>query len=628
MTLRYKFISLFLLLTITPVVIVGYLAYENGRKTIEQSTFNHLSATNIHKTVLFENWLKDKMDSLELLASCPFFTERFPAMLEAHVEGSVEHEKAHRQVNEHWQPLLNRKMFLNFMILRARDGMVVISNDPWNQGKFMDYQPFFQRGKEVSFTQEIYYDLSLQEPVLMMATPLKDIHGNLLAVLAGQINLTLLSQLMEMRNTLSATEDSYLVNSSNFFITEPRFGTGHALKKTVHSQGVTKGLTHKAGIDFYEDYRNIPVIGAYTWIERWNLCLMTEVNQSEAYAPILKLQRTILFIGGVVAMLAALLGWLFSGTMTRSLGRLVVATREITRGHLDIHLETTGNDEIATLARAFSEMSTRLKKTLVSRDALSLEVKQREKTEKELHRALSALKRSNEDLQQFAYVASHDLQEPLRMVSSYTQLLEKKYGDKLDEKGKKFIYFAVDGATRMQKLIQDLLEYSRVKTHGVQFESLAADQMLDAALINLGAAIEEAGAVVTRGPLPVINVDRTQIVQVFQNLIGNAIKFRKDRTPEVHISATHKDSSWLFSVKDNGIGISEAYKEKIFIIFQRLHTRDEYPGTGIGLAMCRQIVNRHGGTLWFESTPGRGTTFFFTLPDKPRDRIDDEQCET
>jgi signal transduction histidine kinase/DNA-binding LacI/PurR family transcriptional regulator len=234
----------------------------------------------------------------------------------------------------------------------------------------------------------------------------------------------------------------------------------------------------------------------------------------------------------------------------------------------------------------------------------------------ELEQAVQELARSNRELELFAYVASHDLQEPLRMVRSYLQLLERRYKNQLDDDADEFIGFAVDGADRMQTLIMDLLAYSRVGTRGKPFEPTDLGDALDAALANLQVAIEETGASITQDQMPTLSVDAIQITQLFQNLISNAIKFRQqNEPPEIHIGAEHKDSNYVLSVQDNGIGIDPQHFDRIFMIFQRLHTRDEYEGTGIGLALCKRIVERHGGQIWVQSEPGEGSTFSFTLPD-------------
>ena len=238
----------------------------------------------------------------------------------------------------------------------------------------------------------------------------------------------------------------------------------------------------------------------------------------------------------------------------------------------------------------------------------------RKRAEDELNQTLVELKRSNKELEQFAYVASHDLQEPLRMVSSYVQLLERRYKEKLDDDAKDFIGFAVDGADRMKQLVDDLLVFSRVGTMGKELTPVDSTKIAKDAVANLKAAIDEAGAKVTVETLPPVMADETQFVQLFQNLVANALKFRGKQAPEIRISAEIKGGDCEFCVSDNGIGIEPKFSDRIFVIFQRLHGRTEYKGTGIGLAVSKKIVERHGGKIWVESEPGKGSTFFFTIP--------------
>jgi PAS domain S-box-containing protein len=243
-------------------------------------------------------------------------------------------------------------------------------------------------------------------------------------------------------------------------------------------------------------------------------------------------------------------------------------------------------------------------------------ITERKKSEEHLVKTVGELKHSNDELQQFAYVSSHDLQEPLRMVTSYTQLLAGRYKGRLDSDADEFIAFAVDGCNRMQGLIKDLLAYSRAGTNGKALREVSAENSLNEALANLRASIDQSGAVVTHDALPALRTDETQLTQVFQNLIGNAIKYHGPETPEVHISATKNcRNEWTFSVRDNGLGIDPQYFERIFILFQRLHGRDEFEGTGIGLAICKKIVERLGGRIWVESQPEKGSTFYFALPE-------------
>jgi PAS domain S-box-containing protein len=250
---------------------------------------------------------------------------------------------------------------------------------------------------------------------------------------------------------------------------------------------------------------------------------------------------------------------------------------------------------------------------------LESRVKQRtselEKANTLLARQTEELARSNAELEQFAYVASHDLQEPLRMVSSFTQLLAQRYRGKLDADADEFIGYVVEGAVRMQQLIRDLLSYSRVGRDDSTPAPTDCSAVFRSVCTNLRKAIEECDAQVSAEPLPTVAVHESELLQVLQNLIGNAIKFRRvDTAPRVHVAARVQGSEWLFGIRDNGIGIDSQHAERIFLVFQRLHGRNKYPGTGIGLAICKKVVERHGGRIWVESEPGQGSTFYFTLP--------------
>jgi light-regulated signal transduction histidine kinase (bacteriophytochrome) len=239
----------------------------------------------------------------------------------------------------------------------------------------------------------------------------------------------------------------------------------------------------------------------------------------------------------------------------------------------------------------------------------------RKQAEEAVRRTAAELSRSNRELEQFAYIVSHDLQEPLRSVNGFLGLLQSRHADKLDSSATEYIHFAEDGAHRMSQLIRDLLEYSRVQTEAREFGEVDMNRICERAVANCRASIRECDARLTHDLLPAIRGDSAQMLQLLQNLLGNALKFRRsDRQPEVHVGARRDGDHWLFWLKDNGIGIPENQSERIFAIFQRLHTREQYPGTGIGLAICKKIVERHGGRIWMESKPDDGATFLFTIP--------------
>ena len=302
------------------------------------------------------------------------------------------------------------------------------------------------------------------------------------------------------------------------------------------------------------------------------------------------------------------------------LRHLTWQTRMIAKGDLSQRVEFMGdfsesfNSMVSSLAEARNQLKSDAEELSQANASLKTEISKRKETEKALQLTLSELERSNAELQQFAYIASHDLQEPLRMISSYLQLLERRYKGELGQDADDFIAFAVDGAKRMQGLINDILQLSRLGTQEKSLQTTDCGAVFHQALTNLRASIEDCCAEVTHDPLPMTKADPTQLVQLFQNLLGNAIKFRGGKDPRIHISAQPKGNEWLLSVGDNGIGIDHRYSDRIFGIFQRLHGRGEYSGTGIGLAICRKIVEGHGGRIWVQSQPGKGATFFFTLP--------------
>jgi len=289
-------------------------------------------------------------------------------------------------------------------------------------------------------------------------------------------------------------------------------------------------------------------------------------------------------------------------------GLMYAIARDISdRKHIENLMQQT-HDE---LEQKVKERTAELAKANIE---LQAEIIERKRAEEVLRERTEALERSNSELEKFAYVASHDLQEPLRMVASYTQLLAKRYKGRLDTDADEFIAYAVDGATRMQVLINDLLTYSRVSTKGNDLKPTYCGTVLEHTLENLKQSLEESGAQVTCDPLPTVMADDVQLGQLFQNLIGNAIKFRSEESPQIYISAKRNEDKWVFSVRDNGIGIDPEFHKRIFVIFQRLHKRGEYPGTGIGLAVCNKIVERHAGHIWVESNPKEGSTFYFTIP--------------
>jgi signal transduction histidine kinase len=621
MKLATRLSIFFLLLAVIPAAIVGYLAYDNSRRTIERETISRVISANTIERNAVERWVRGKEQVLESAARSSHFINGYASL--AATNDLVQYKKG---MEPFMTTLIQGGDFSELFMLRAGDGLTLISTDEAQEGISKQDEPYFLQGKNDTYVYNVYDPPPFNRHNMIISTPLRDRQGYLLAVLAGRVNLADVTTIMEPSGAVQQNEDSYLVNKFNIFVTDPLFGQGYAMKKSVYTEGVEAALAQSDGVAYYNDYRGVPVIGAYSWLSQLELCLITEVEQAEVFAPIYALQNMIIVIGIGIALLAAQVGWLIARSITKPVQRLIEDTREIGRGNLEYDVSTAGDDEIGQLSRAFSQMAIGLKETLVSRDILADEVAERRKaqqslqeSEEKLKKMVAELERSNTELQRFAYVASHDLQEPLRMVSSYTQLLEKRYKDKLDDNAHDFINFAADGARRMQNLIDDLLAFSRVGTRGKPFQHTAMEDIFQAAVDNLQVAIKDSKARVTHDPLPEVMGDKGQLVQLLQNLIANGIKFHAKEPPKVHVSARLENNQWIFAVKDNGIGIDPQYFERIFLVFQRLH-REEYPGTGAGLAIAKRIVERHNGLIWLESRPGSGSTFYFGIPEKGEEK--------
>jgi len=494
-------------------------------------------------------------------------------------------------------------------------------------GKTSDYyqadEEWWQRArKDGLYVADVEYDRSAGVYSTDVGIRIDDEDGNFIGVMKVVLNIEEVITVVEEAHAASEYESvdfKLLTGEGKVVYSTERDGiledafykdffqglkdnTGHFVEEgdMPHEGKELFAHAHSKG---YRDYKGLG------WI------LVVEHETKEIFAPVAKLRNVLFAILLTVIMLAVLIGLSISHSISAPIRKLERATVEIGKGKLDTKIKIESNDEIGQLAASFRKMTEDLKKTTTSIGNLNREITERRLVERKLERAVLELKRSNDDLQQFASVASHDLQEPLRMITSYLQLLDKRYKDKLDADADEFIGFAVDGAKRMQRLINDLLAYSRVGTRGKPFKSCDCESILAKALRDLGRMIEENSAVVTYEPLPTVVADATQLEQVFRNLIINAIKFRcGDEPPEIYISCQRNNDEWLFSVQDNGIGIEPKFFERIFAIFQQLHGRDEYGGSGIGLAICKKVVERHGGNIWVESEPAKGSTFYFTIP--------------
>jgi signal transduction histidine kinase len=466
-----------------------------------------------------------------------------------------------------------------------------------------------------------YYQATNQPAAFIAAPVIRD--GTVLGVVALQMSNEEIYELAQDYTGLGETGETIIGHREEdrvVFLTPVRHDPHADFRRRILmgadlARPLQQAVRGKKGQGIAIDYRSQEVLATWRYLPHCRWGMVVKIDSQEAFAPIVRLRNQSVTIGAIVILVVVLVALIVSHSISKPITQLAQATRIITGGDLTRRAEVKSADEIGELAHEFNTMVERVGEQTEEMRALNLTLEQRvaERTE-ELSRTTDRLARSNTDLEQFAYVASHDLQEPLRAMSGFCQLLQRRYQGKLDATADDYIQEVVAGAERMQRLIVDLLDYSRVGRKGKPFEPTDCTAIIEQTLARLHASIEETDAQVRYDGLPTVNGDPLQLAQVFQNLISNAVKFRGDRTPEIHISAEPRADEWLFSVRDRGIGIDPKFKERIFVIFQRLHTREQYPGTGIGLAICKRIIERHGGRMWLESQPGHGSNFLFTIP--------------
>ena len=603
MKLKPRLTALFLVLALAPMAVVGYLAYETSRQAIEQEIINHLVSTNLLKTSELNRWIADNKLSIEDLAQRPL-VRQYAAILATHDTGP-EYKRDHDLlVTEHLRPRLRYGRFIELFVICPVHGLVLASDNEKHEGMYREHEPYYIQGKTGTYLQGVYYSRSLEQPAMTISTPIRDVQGRLIAVLAGRLDLSELSRIVARQSGSNRTEDTYLVNDFNFFVTEPRFGHNYALKKTVYTQGVRAGLSGQDGVDFYDDYRGVPVIGAYKWLPEYKMCLFTEVDQAEAYLPIRELRRLVVGGAALTALVVTLLAFFFARSITRPVQGLAAGVEEIGKGNLNIIVGTKGLDEIGELSRAFDRMTEKLKATTISRDELAEHVRDR----------TAQLQAVNQELEAFAYSVSHDLRAPLRALDGFSAALLSQYQNQLDEQGQHYLTRIQAASQRMEVLINDILDLSRVTRREMVRRQVDLSGLAQEIFTQLQAddPAREVEFVIAKKMTALGDEHLLRIV--LENLFNNSWKFTSLQ-PRARIEFQNTDHSGgrVYFVRDNGVGFDMAYVDKLFAPFQRLHAMDEFPGTGIGLVTIKRIITRHGGRIWTEAAPDQGATFYFTL---------------
>lgn len=486
--------------------------------------------------------------------------------------------------------------FQSIVVLDPETGVVIVASDPNEEGKILRSRTHFQ---EVVSTQRPYlqspsYSLSLEAVTITLAHPIYGLNGELIGVLAADTILDGLDRIIGRQSGALPSNISYIVNGAQLFVTQPPGLTDAAALRrpnfSLMAQTCTAGNTSSM---VAEDYRSVTVIAAFVWLDEPGLCVISQVDRADVVAGAGGIALTILIVGTVTLAIGSIIAALLARTLARPIVSLATAARAVREGAVTTIDPKDGSDEIQLLAREFNGMV----HAVATRE--------------------NELRRSNQELQEFAYVASHDLQEPLRKITAFGNLLNTEKSDQVDSEGKTYINYMVDAASRMQVLINALLLYSRLTTKAELFSPTALDDVLATVLDDLSLAITESGGSVRAERLPTVLADSQQMARLFLNLVGNALKFRKPGVPpKVQIRASLMDGGtvWRIEIQDNGIGFDPKFVDEIFKPFRRLHSRSQYAGTGMGLAICRKIVERHGGTIAANSHPGEGTTISIDFP--------------
>ncbi|MFH1440473.1 MAG: ATP-binding protein [Candidatus Omnitrophota bacterium] len=510
------------------------------------------------------------------------------------------------KLNKRLKRLVKKESHITQIIITDKYGGLAACS--CGQGKlyFRDelwWKKAFNEGKGSVYLQDMVYDKENDTWNMFISLPMRDDNNNIIGISRFAYGLdTFFSIVGELRikNTghiAVVNKDGYIIFHQGIKPLTVKYCSEENYKKLLNSRT-------KTAILFFP-YHKEKMFVAYAEVKEkllsetgaiWTVFISQE--SKEVFAPVsgaLFLQTIVIII--LLLIVAFPLEYIFSSMFVKPVEELHNMALKIKEGDFSQRVYLNTKDELQELGDTFNSMIDSIKQK-----------------QEELEKYALDLERSNKDLEQFAYVASHDLREPLRMITSYLQLIEKNYKGRLGKDADEFIGYATDGAINIRNLIDDLLIYSRVGTHIEKFKQVDCEEVLNQAVINLKLVIEENSALISHDQLPIVMADHTQLVQLFQNLIDNAIKFRGKEAPRIHISCQGDNSNWVFSVKDNGIGIEPMYFIRIFQIFQRLHPRREYQGTGIGLAVCKRIVERHNGKIWVESEPRKGSNFFFTIP--------------
>jgi len=646
-----KLLSIVLAFVIVPMLFVGVLIFSHASNSIESDELASLGAIAELKKDRIEAYFQERFGDIRAVQGYWNIKKNLPVVARHFQQpDSPAYIQAKNELDSQLRVFQQVYPYRDVLLFNARGSIVYASNAIHQQelgSATGDERAAFEQGMKGIYISKLFRGQREQGRIAMLlAAPAHDQAGIFIGVVMLELDVDPIYAMLRNDTGLGQSGESLIVRRDGeeiLFLSPLRHDANAALMRRApldgdHSWSLKQALQKKSGAGILMDYRGVQVISAWNYISLLDWGVEAKIDVYEAFTPVRELRDIALLVAFIAVLTGMLLAYAAARSLSNPVRKLSEGAAIIGSGNLNYRVGTDGQDEIGDLSRAIDQMTINLKKVTASRDELNLEVAERRAAEVRLEQSLVELKQTNAELQQFAYVASHDLQEPLRMVASYTQLLGRRYAGKLDADADEFIAYAVEGAQRINVLLNDLVEYlwsSQAERHPM---ALDMEAVLARTLKNMQSTIAQSKAEISHDPLPMVMADAAQITVLLQHLIANAIKFHKtEEPPKIHISScglrAAGEDGWrenpeaqdaqrvTISVSDNGIGIDPQYFERIFVIFQRLHGRSEYSGSGIGLAICRKIVERHGGSIWLESESGRGATFYFTLPWKSEEQV-------
>ena len=630
MSIRSKLTILFLSIAAIPLLLVSSLTYTNFKNSLEANRFAQLVDLSVFRADKIEMYFAGLRSDIAISQGFYNIKKNLPLLTRLAGKPDDPRAVAAREMLAGQLVQMQSVSAMTDIMLVSPDGKVAYSNRPEHSSKDLsrgsnEERDAFEKGRTGIHLSDIYMDSTEDKRFEMLVTaPAADFDGSFTGVIAFEVDMTPVYKLVQDVTGLGSTGEVLLgrkVGNQVEFLNPLRHDPRAALRRKATlgdatSFPIQQAVQGKTGSGLAIDYRGRQVIAAWRYIPSMHWGLVAKIDTREAFSDVINLRNLVWIILVIVFALSGVIAFSIAQSISVPIKNLTKGAEIIGSGNLDYKVGTNLKDEIGQLSRSFDKMTHDVKAITASRDELNKEMSERKRVEESLRQTAADLKRSNKDLEQFAYVASHDLQEPLRAVAGFVGLLKKQYRSSLNDEAAEYIDLSVEGAERMQTLIHDLLTFSRVGTKGGVFVRMNMKDAFDDAMKNLQVAIAESDALVTCEEMPTVTADPTQMTQLLQNIIANAIKFHGTNRPQVNVRAERKERAWVISVRDNGIGIEPQYYDRIFLIFQRLHTRSKFKGTGIGLAVCKKIVERHGGMIWVESKPGEGSTFYFTIPDR------------